>query len=333
MATIKDIATAAGVSSATVSRVLNQDPLLNVAPETRQKILDIAREFHYIKKGRSAKRPFTLGIVQWFSAQEEIEDSYYLKIRQGIEDYCKESGIPMIRTYKADPGYTEQLKEVDGLICIGKFGKQEITFFNQLTDSILFLDMPVDETSISTITLDFEQAVSACVDYLAKLGHKDIGFLTGKEIIDSDEVFADPRKAAFIHSCESKGITYLPWFKEYDGRFTSDSGYQMMRELLIEKELPTAVFAASDLIAIGAMKAIHEHGLAIPEDISLIGFDDIQMSGFTTPALTTLHAPAYEMGYYGAKILCQIMKQGTTCGMRIKLPCRLIERESCKKQI
>lgn len=331
MATIKDIAVAAGVSSATVSRVLNQDPLLNVAPETRQKILDIAKELNYIKKGRSAKRPFTLGIVQWFSAQEEMEDSYYLKIRQGIEDYCTEAGIPMIRTYKADPGYTEQLKEVDGLVCIGKFSKQEIAFFNQLTASTLFLDMPVDDSTISTITLDFEQAVSSSIDYLSNLGHKEIGFLTGKEFLASGKIFPDPRKAAFVQCCESKEIQYLPWLKEFDGAFSSDSGYQMMNELLSEDKLPTAIIAASDLIAIGAMKAIHEHGLSIPEDISLIGFDDIQMTEFTTPALTTVHAPAYEMGHYGAQLLCHVIKPDTTCGMRVKLPCKLIERESCRK--
>lgn len=331
MATIKDIALAAGVSSATVSRVLNQDPLLNVAPETRQTILDTAKALNYIKKGRSAKAPFTLGIVLWFSAQEEMEDSYYLKIRQGIEDYCQETGIPMVRTYKADPGYAEQLKDVDGLICIGKFSKEEITFFHQLTPVILFIDMPVDDISISTVTLDFEQAVSAAVNHLKQLGHTQIGFLTGKERLASGEVFADPRKHAFIRCCESEGITYKPWIKEYDGAFNSDSGYQMMSELLAQNTLPTAIFAASDLIAIGAMKAIHEHGLSIPEDLSLIGFDDIQMAEFTTPSLTTLHAPSYEIGQYGAKLLCQILKPGGACGMRVQLPCKLVERNSLRQ--
>ena len=100
MATIKDIARAAQVSPATVSRILNQDMTLNVTPETRQKVLDTAREMHYVKKNRPPRSQFTMGIVQWFSAQEEINDSYYLTIRQGIEDYCKNRGIHVIRTYK-----------------------------------------------------------------------------------------------------------------------------------------------------------------------------------------------------------------------------------------
>ena len=94
MATIKDIASAAGVSAAAVSRILNNDETLNVSPETRQKVLDTARELHYVKRGRpSVKSLFTLGIIQWFSSQQELEDNYYLLIRQGIEDYCLSHNI------------------------------------------------------------------------------------------------------------------------------------------------------------------------------------------------------------------------------------------------
>ena len=122
MATIKDIASAAGVSAAAVSRILNNDETLNVSPETRQKVLDTARELHYVKRGRpSVKSLFTLGIIQWFSSQQELEDNYYLLIRQGIEDYCLSHNIQIVRTYKSDINYMDVLKDVDCLICIGKF--------------------------------------------------------------------------------------------------------------------------------------------------------------------------------------------------------------------
>ncbi|MCH1982062.1 LacI family DNA-binding transcriptional regulator [Ruminococcus sp. OA3] len=328
MTTIKDIAQAANVSSATVSRILNQDSSLNVTPETRQKVLETAKALNYIKKGRSVKTSYTLGIVQWFSAQQEMDDNYYLRIRQGIEDYCRDHCIHVIRTYKADLGYADQLKGVDGLICIGKFSEKEIEYFRNITDSILFLDMTVDNIDISTITLDFEQAVQTALTYLTGLGHQKIGFLTGKEYVDQSELFNDMRKEIFVRFCAEHGVDYQPYLKE--GSFTIASGYEMMSELLQDAALPTAIFAASDLIAIGALKALTEHGLSVPKDISLMGLDNITMTEFTTPPLTTLHAPAYEMGNYGAHILYHILNPKSTAAMRIKLPCRLIERASCK---
>jgi LacI family transcriptional regulator len=133
MATIKDIASAAGVSAAAVSRILNNDETLNVSPETRQKVLDTARELHYVKRGRpSVKSLFTLGIIQWFSSQQELEDNYYLLIRQGIEDYCLSHNIQIVRTYKSDINYMDVLKDVDCLICIGKFSQEEISYLYEM---------------------------------------------------------------------------------------------------------------------------------------------------------------------------------------------------------
>lgn len=333
MTTIKDIADIAQVSSATVSRILNQDPSLNVTPETRHKVLKTAKDLNYIKKGRTSKASFTLGIVQWFSARQELDDNYYLKIRQGIEDYCSENCIHIVRTYKADLGYTEQLKDVDGLICIGKFSKTETSFFRDITENILFLDMTIDDIGVSTITLDFEQAVQAVLTYLTGLGHKRIGFLTGKEYVEEGNVFHDARKDSFIRCCEALQVEYQPYLKESEGAFVIESGYQMGKELIQAGTLPTAIFAASDLIAIGALKALNECGFSVPEDISLVGFDDITMAEFTNPPLTTMHAPAYEMGNYGAHILYHILKPKNSTALRIKLPCRLVERKSCKRPV
>ena len=161
MATIKDIASAAGVSAAAVSRILNNDETLNVSPETRQKVLDTARELHYVKRGRpSVKSLFTLGIIQWFSSQQELEDNYYLLIRQGIEDYCLSHNIQIVRTYKSDINYMDVLKDVDCLICIGKFSQEEISYLYEMNSCILFLDMPVNDDRISTIIPDFGEAVT-----------------------------------------------------------------------------------------------------------------------------------------------------------------------------
>lgn len=327
MATIKDIARAAQVSPAAVSRILNQDMTLNVTPETRQKVLDTAREMHYVKKNRPPRSQFTMGIVQWFSAQEEINDSYYLTIRQGIEDYCKNRGIHVIRTYKADVGYEDLLKDVDGLICIGKFCPEEIAMLRNITDRILFLDMPVADTDVTTITLDFDQAVTLVLSYLYEKGHRKIGFLSGREYLGNNQLFPDERPDIFTGFCRKMGLEYEPYLLEES--FSSDSGYRMMNTLIEKGSLPDAVFAASDLIAIGALKALTEQGYRVPQDIALVGFDDLSITSFTSPPLTTVHAPTYEMGHYGAQILHQFKDPKNGCAMKIKLPCYLVERESC----
>lgn len=330
MATIKDIAASAGVSSATVSRILNNDNTLNVSPETRQKVLDTAHAMNYKKKSRaSSKSAYTLGIVQWFSPQQEMEDNYYLLIRQGIEDFCMQSCIHVVRTYKADVNYMDSLKNVDALVCVGKFSKDEIKRFREMTSSIIFLDMPIDDLSVSTITLDFEHAMKTGLDYLTSLGHKKIGFLGGKEYLADKQLFPDMRKTLFIKYCQEHDISYEPYVVEKE--FTTESGYIMMNRLLDQEDLPTALIASSDPIAIGALRALNDRGLRVPEDISLMGFDDTSLSAFTAPPLTTIHAPAYDMGSFGANIVFNILKLQPATAMKIQLPCKLMERQSCQK--
>lgn len=328
MATIKDIARTAKVSPATVSRILNDDQTLSVAPKTRLRVQKTAAELGYHKQPRAIQNPaFTVGIVQWFSAQQELDDSYYLLIRQGIEDYCIKNEIQIVRTFRTDLNYMGALKDVDGLICIGKFSDQEVGQFKKMTGNIIFLDMPLADPDITTITLDFRQAMLMVLDYLQTLGHTRLGFLIGTEYVEPGQKFYDERPDIFIQYCSDHNLEYKPYMKT--GEFTSDSGYQMMTELLDTGSLPSAIFAASDPIAIGALKALNEHGINVPKDLSLIGFDNTNITNFTSPPLTTVHAPAYDMGYIGANIVCSRQKNPVKTAMKIKLPCKLIERSSC----
>ena len=116
-----------------------------------------------------------------------------------------------------------------------------------------------------------------------------------------------------------------------EGSFTIESGYQMMNRLLDQGNLPGAVIASSDPIAIGALRALTARNIHVPDDISLMGFDDTSLSAFTAPPLTTIHAPAYDMGSFGANIVFNILKLQPATAMKIQLPCRLVERQSCRK--
>lgn len=327
MATIKDIAAEAGVSPAAVSRILNNDATLSVSMETKQRVWEAAQRLHYHKVKSSGKAAFRLGIVQWFSAEQEMQDSYYLLIRQGIEDFCLKNSISIVRTFRSDANYLEVLKNVDGLICIGKFSRDEVEQFIRICRNIVFLDMSVDNYEITTITMDFQQAVNCGMDYLMELGHQRIAFLVGMEYAGAGEPVMDERKKAYISYMKKKKLEYKSLLCE--GTFSTVSGYEMMEALLQQGEPPTAVFAASDTLALGAIKAIQNYGLSVPEDISVIGFNDTEIGAYTTPALTTIHAPAYDMGQHGANFLYVSSNLSISTPLKVKIPCYLVKRDSC----
>lgn len=328
MATLKDIAQAAGISTGAVSRILNNDPTLSVSPETKRKVFEIAQELGYQKAKIRDKSLFKMGILQWFSVEQEMQDSYYLLVRQGIEDYCQKHSIGIIRAFQSDEASIKTLQDVDGLICIGKFSHEEIQKFMDICPNIVFLDMPVLDYNITTLTMDFKSAVYDALDYLIELGHTKIAYLGGKEFVGNQELFIEERKQAFVSYMNNHG---LDGSCIYEDAFSTASGYQMMQKILESDHLPTAIFAASDAIAFGAMRAIQEKGLSIPDDISIIGFNDTEMSSYTTPALTTISAPAYDMGQHGANLIYAATNLNINTSLKAKIPCQLMKRESCKK--
>ena len=328
MATLKDIAQVAGISTGAVSRILNNDPTLSVSPETKRKVFEIAQELGYQKAKIRDKSLFKMGILQWFSAEQELQDSYYLLVRQGIEDYCQKHSIGIIRAFQSDEASIKTLQGVDGLICIGKFSHEEVQKFMDICPNIVFLDMPVLDYNITTLTMDFKSAVYDALDYLIELGHRKIAYLGGKEFVGNQELFIEERKQAFVSYMNNHG---LDGSCIYEDAFSTASGYQMMQKILESAHLPTAIFAASDAIAFGAMRAIQEKGLSIPDDISIIGFNDTEMSSYTTPALTTISAPAYDMGQHGANLIYAATNLNINTPLKAKIPCQLIKRESCKK--
>lgn len=331
MATIKDIAEKAGVSAAAVSRILNGDTSLSVTPETRKRVLEVSEALGYKKKHAEGchskcEKPVTLGVVQWFSAEDELRDSYYLTVRKGIEDYCDNNKVKIVRAYKTDD-MLGSLKDVDGIICIGKFSKEDITLFKGISGTVVFLDMLTDDKDITTLSMDFRGGVNEAMDHLMGLGHRRIAFLGGVEYVGENEIVRDERKEAYEEYMKKHKLSAKGLMKE--GSFDSRSGYELMKELIEEKDRPTAVFAASDAIAVGAMKAVFEAGLKVPEDISVVGFNDDEMSSFTTPSLTTVNAPAYDMGQYGASLIIAAGRLNISTPVRVKLPCRLVVRNSC----
>ena len=189
--------------------------------------------------------------------------------------------------------------------------------------------MVVDEYNITSLTLDFERAVYDVMDYLTGLGHTKIALLVGCEYVGDGERLVDARTVAYKKYMEHREMDAETYVRE--GSFTAKSGYDMMMDLLDSSNLPTAVFAANDAIALGAMKAIKERGYKIPRDISIVGFNDEESSTFITPPLTTIHAPSYDMGQHGANLVYVASNLSIKTPLKAKIPCPLVIRESCAR--
>ena len=324
MATIKDIAQLAGVSATTVSRVLNYDESFSVTEETRRRILEAAVSLDYQKKPKPPlKSAISIGMLQRSSAEQELEDSFYLLIRKGVEAYCTQNGLKIIHAFKETPGYRQHLSGADCLICVGWFPMDEIHTLRKSFENVIFIDMPVLDHESTSINVDMYQGTITALEYLWNLGHKQIGLLCG----DEGPFASSGREAIFRQFCENHGLEASRYARK--GSFSSRSGYDMMMDMIESGDLPTAVFAASDPIAIGALKALSDKHISVPEQISVIGFDDISLTNFTSPALTTIHTPAYEMGYLAAQLITTYLPKNKI-PIRIALPCTLVERDSCR---
>jgi len=329
MPTIRDVAKEAGLSPACVSRILNNDSSLQVTPDTRRRVIETAKKMGYVRKPKSvSKAAFKLGILQWFSAKDELEDDYYLKIRRGIEDFCIKNSIEVVRAYRTDGGYKTTLGECDGIVCVGKFSKKDADRLIKFKSNIVFVDMKVKHPGVTTVNIDLKSASEDILGYLKKLGHERIAFLGGIEYASGSEVMEDTRHKTYVRFMKKNKLPYAQYKRE--GQFNIKSGYEMMKDILENAApLPTAVFAASDAIAIGAMRAIKEKGLKIPDDISVAGINDDDMSSYTQPALTTMHAPSYDMGQHAANLVYVAGNLDIKTPLKVNIPCTMIVRESC----
>lgn len=335
MATLKDIAEKVGVSSATVSRVLNYDKSLSVLEETRKRIFEVAEALNYKKikrKGNGERsRQISLGICQWYSQLEEIGDPYYLAIRNSLEKACYEQQIETKIVFRNASGLPIGLfDDVDGIIAIGKYSEKEILEFSRMSPHIIFVDSSPNSKKYDSVVIDFKVAMEETIEYLMKLGHKRIAYIGGRETVGLQQNFIeDQREKWFVRLIKEANL-----FDEafvLTGIFTAENGYKLGLEMGLLENKPTAVFIASDQMAIGAMKAFHELGLKVPDDISVVGFDDIPTAKFLIPPLTTTCVHTEFMGRTALETIVDRIISERKIAKKVVLPTELIIRESCKE--
>ena len=327
MATLKDVAQYAGVSVSAVSRILNNDSHLSVPDETRNKVKEAAKELGYIplaKRSSKHREQFHVMIIQGFSLEQEVTDTYYISIIYGIEKYLKEHDI-IVKRYRSDASdLYDALRQVDGVLCVGKFQKEMILQFKDLCKNIVLLDMDLSPIVDCCVTLDFDDAMYQVVTYLHNLHHRHVGFIGRKEYQENKMVHT--RMDCFLKYCQMYDMQVTTY--ELSDELTSHAGYEAIYDIEDLSHLPSAIFAVNDLIAMGAMLALQERGLQVPRDVSVMGFDDLEASNFTSPALTTMYAPSSEMGKIGSMVLKSMLEGENVYPARIQLPCTLLERKS-----
>ncbi len=330
----EDVAKKAGVSRTTVSFVLNNTPGKNISEETRQKVLKAAQELVYIPneaaRNLAMTRHYTIGLFICHS-QSIFSDSYIIKLIDGIgpvlnknriqlvlqpfklsqENYIeiakrdKLDGVILLNTHENDNGMKELIKNNFPLVVIGTIAMEDIC----------------------QVDIDNTKAAIDVVDYLIKLKHKNIAMIVHASL---SYYAAKARLEGYKIALKKAGIEFDKKMV-VEANFTEESGYASMKKILSSDLKPTAVFAGNDVIAYGAIKAIQDEGLRIPDDISIVGFDDDYLSRYLNPTLTTVTLPAAGLGSEAVKILINIIKNKNNTNEKISLPTNFTIRKSCKE--
>ena len=328
--TIRDVAAAAGVSVATVSRVANGSTnAYPVRPKTRERVLEAIATLGYRPndnaRGLLLKRSGLIGLVV-----PDISNPYYPEVARGIEDVANEHGYKLMfcstdRLPDRASAYIEALllKRVDGLVIVG--GGEEIRLSAPTVATydtkVVFIGRP--STAFSTVRIDNVGAARDATEHLLGLGHRRVGFISAGT---SSNTVVERRKG-YREALEAHGIAFDNALV-VDGDFTEAVGYAAAKQLLQLDDRPTAIFAANDRMALGAMAAISDLGLRVPEDVALVGFDDVPMSGYLRPALTTVSVSAHELGKKAMDILLADI-EGRSTRRRVRVATQLIVRDSC----
>jgi LacI family transcriptional regulator len=330
--TIREVAERAGVSIQTVSRVINDRP--DVSLETRQRIQTLIEEMGYQPfvnaRGLAAKQTYTLGLVT-----ADFSDFWFSQVVTGAEKEAQEHGYCfMLGNSSCDPEDEPKFlnlltqRHVDGVLFIRAKCDNEYSDLYRLQEfgvPIVTIGHHLPESGLAMIDVDNVSGGRKATEYLIGLGHTRIAMITGP----SDWKSVYDRTEGYLQALQDAGI---PVDQELilEGSWLHRSGYEKTRLLLERKNEFTAIFAHNDRIARGAIHALYEAGFKVPDDISIIGYDDIPEAEFSDPPLTTIRQPMTEIGKAATKFLIQMIEDSTVQPKTIMFDTKLIIRASCR---
>jgi LacI family transcriptional regulator len=328
MSTIHDVARLAGVSPITVSRVLNNSGY--ASEETRARVEAAAAELGYVPntlaRGLRSKRTNTLALVM-----TDITNPYFTLIARGVEDTASNSGYTVIfcNTDESEAEEEKYLnilvqKQVDGILLVPACSNsQSLKFLRSNEIPFVLIDRRVPDTRSDLVRSDSEQGAYNLTRHLIELGHKRIVTITGPQAVSTSL----DRASGYQRAMKEAGLADL--IEVYYGSFTQDSGYELTSRALALKPRPTAIFGGNNFISIGIFKALRDASLIVPEDMSVVGFDDLPASLLINPILTVAAQPAYQMGSQATELLLKrIAGQLPEASQEIILPTEMIVRRS-----
>ncbi|KXS50149.1 MAG: LacI family transcriptional regulator, repressor for deo operon, udp, cdd, tsx, nupC, and nupG [Halanaerobium sp. 4-GBenrich] len=330
--TMKDVAKLAGVSLSTVSRVLNDSSL--VREETAKKVEKAVEKLDYqINDSARILRTNTSNLIGVIGAG--MERPFLANLLKGIEAEARERGFALIYgdsdgEFEKEQNYLNIMKQkkIDGIILI------TTNYYNDLLSIVKNYNIPVvfasgyiSDPEISCVTVDNVAAAYDMVEFLCQAGHRDIAFIKGPDLdmLASQERLRGVKLALRLSNIKYESARII------EGDFTYESGYSAAQKILNKFPDVTAIFAFNDEMAVGAIRYLKEQGISIPEDISVVGFDGIDLGKYTSPALTTIKQSGYHLGLKSIEILNKIIKKGKIEDNKVFIPHELVVRESTNK--
>ena len=330
--TLEDIAKQAGVSRSTASRVVNDDP--NVSDGVRSKVQGVITSTgyhpHAAARSLASHRSWMIGLVLPRTVSSFFTDPYFPRLTQGVAQACNQHnytlGLFLLDTKEDEKRILPRISHkglLDGILL------QTAQVDDKLIDRLIHSDFPVviagrpfNANGISYIDVDNVNASHNAVTHLVQLGYKRVGTITGR----MNGTPGIDRKEGYINAITEQG-----WEVDdaliVEGDFTEISGYTSMQKLLPLR--PEAVFAASDTMAIGAIRAVRDAGLRVPQDIAFVGFDDLPIASLSDFQLTTVHQPIMQFGAKAVDTLIDLIENGIKPSRRIIMDTELIIRDSC----
>jgi LacI family transcriptional regulator, purine nucleotide synthesis repressor len=340
---LKDIAEHVGVSISTVSRVIQNDQTRNVNPETKTKIWEAVKELGYIpnqhaqnlvtnKQEKSSTRTMKIG---WVANPKQAEiNPYFANIYTGIRDTLANNDYTLISITKDELENEALLHKtihelgIEGLLLIDRIDDSLIEYI-QRNVPLVGLDFFYTDKNMAIVDYDREASIKRVVQYLVKQGHQDIGFIGGGIDETFEDLHAEHRFKGYQSAIGEAGLVIRPeWVM--NTKWKMENSYEEMNQLIKRDRahLPTAMVCASDMMAIAAMRAVIENNLSIPEDIAFFGVDNIEMGKYSSPPLSTVEIPKYEMGRMAAKTIMEMVEEKITLPIKLILPFELVIRES-----